>query len=90
MAPTGAPSIRRGQSKDDIAEKNKRDRDGEMPGEGNGRRNQGAAGCAAPLELSYGLGLRVASKMSVRFVRFPSFAMPKRATNEFPARARPS
>jgi hypothetical protein len=48
MTPTGAPSIRRGQSKDDIAEKNKRDQEGELPGEGDVRRNQGAAECAAP------------------------------------------
>jgi hypothetical protein len=35
-------------------------------------------------------GLSFASKMSVRFARLPSFAIPNRATNEFSARARPS
>ena len=35
-------------------------------------------------------GFSVDSKMSVRFERLPSFAIANNATNEFPARARPS
>jgi hypothetical protein len=42
---------------------------------------------ALPIEL-YGVSLDM--KMSVRLARLPSFVIAKKATNEFPARARPS
>jgi hypothetical protein len=55
--------------------------------DGTDREGRGRTLAALPIEL-YGVSFDM--KMSVRLARLPSFAMAKKATNEFPARASPS
>lgn len=56
---------------------------------GNRRDREGYRWQPAPLPIeSYGVSFDM--KMSVRLARLPSFAIAKKATNEFAARASPS